>query len=89
MSSEWVEIGSYTSDIDAWVARDILAANGIESQTRADGSPVYVSLRVRLVVREEDAELARELIAPSDEVPEEPEEGEVLQEPEDDWAGRD
>lgn len=58
-----VEVGAYQDEPSAWIARTRLAAGGIRSEVLADHLYALPVPRVRLVVREEDAEAARRILA--------------------------
>ncbi len=67
MSDEIVVLRTYANDLEARLAATILEANGIPAQVSADTAggalpSLAVTFPVRLIVRAEDAELARELL---------------------------
>ena len=60
-----VSVGSFGSTVEAEVAKHLLAANGIHAAVMADdagGLLPPLTNEVRLVVLEEDAELARQIL---------------------------
>lgn len=76
MNDEIVVLRKYTDEFQARLDATILEANGVPAQVAADtAGGAYPSLAmlipVRLLVRAEDAELARELLdSPADPPPE-------------------
>jgi hypothetical protein len=68
MSSSLVVVQTFANESSALVARAILEANDIQSMLASDGSSsmepqLQFSQGVRLLVHEDDAEDARELLA--------------------------
>lgn len=67
MDDELVVLRKFGTEVDAHFAAAVLEANGIPAQVSADTAggtlpSMAMSYPVRLVVRAEDAELARELL---------------------------
>lgn len=73
--SEIVVLRTYPNEVTARLDASILEANGIAAQVSADTAGgaypnLAISLPVRLLVRGEDAELAREILdTPAEEEP--------------------
>jgi hypothetical protein len=67
MATPLVTVRTFSDEPSARIARDILDANGIDATVRSDGAsglePQLAYVRgVRLLVRQEDAEAAIELL---------------------------
>ncbi len=73
LKMELVEVCSVQGEPEAHIIRSMLAADGIDSMTRGDATALVHPLtldglgKIRIVVRESDAERARELIHGTDE----------------------
>jgi hypothetical protein len=70
MNDDSVEIGDFPDEASAWLARAVLEANGIGSEVVYFRSPhALPSPRARLIVRREEAEDARRVLAGDAEEP--------------------
>ncbi len=80
--SQSVSVGSFGSVIEAEIAKSVLEANGVKAVVMADdagGMLPPLGGGVRLVVLEEDAELARQILEASCEPPTEDSTGDKTQ----------
>ena len=67
MSDEIVVLRKYVNEFEARLAATILEANGVPAQVLADTAggampPIALVFPIRLLVRAEDADLAREIL---------------------------
>jgi hypothetical protein len=70
MNDDIVEVGDFPDEASAWLARAVLEANGIGSEVFYFRSPhALPSPRARLIVRREEAEAARRVLAGDAEEP--------------------
>lgn len=70
MSGDIVEVGDFPDEATAWLARAVLEANGIGAEVIYFRSPhALPSPRARLIVRREDADEARRVLAADAEEP--------------------
>ena len=70
--SNTVNVRTFGSEIEAEIAKEVLAANGIKSSIVADDMGGWfpkLTPEVKLAVMEEDAELAREILNSTAEEP--------------------
>jgi hypothetical protein len=64
MPDEIVELSEFPDEASAWLARAVLESNGIPSQVITDPPYAHPWPRVRLAVREKDAQAAARLLNP-------------------------